>query len=156
MAFYEALETPISFVEENLYIGSRRGARDKALLEAYGIKRIIQIQDDTIEPFFPGEFEYLCYGFLDDEVYDITSILPETLAFIKRAQDANESVLVHCNCGVSRSASVVLSYLRAKYDLSYEEALGRLVKARACVGPNDFFEEKLKAYTPPKLAELNL
>lgn len=144
-AFYEALETPVSYVEDNLYIGSRRGARDKSMLDAFEIKRIIQIQDEPVPPFHPAHFQYLTYGFLDDENYDIVTILPEALAFIKQGQDANESVFVHCNAGVSRSASVVLSYLRAKYQLSYCEALARLVQARACVGPNDFFEVKLKA-----------
>jgi hypothetical protein len=145
-AFYLALETPVSYVEDFLYIGSRRGAREKDLLkEVYGIKRVVQIQDSPVPPFYPDDFQYLCYGFLDDDFTDnIVAILPEALNFIKQGQDNLEPVFVHCNAGVSRSASVVLCYLRAKYQLSYREALSRLVEARACVGPNDFFAERLE------------
>ena len=51
-----------------------------------------------------------------------------------------EKVLVHCAAGISRSGTVVVAYMMAKYNIRYEDAV-RMVRAkRGCVCPNQGFE----------------
>jgi len=49
-------------------------------------------------------------------------------------------VLVVCTAGISRSASVVISYLIKKYKMSYESAFEKVKTARIFIKPNDGFE----------------
>lgn len=57
------------------------------------------------------------------------------------------AVLVHCMQGISRSVSIVLYYLLQRVDnLSYEELLQQVRKARACAAPNLCFAVELKSF----------
>lgn len=54
--------------------------------------------------------------------------------------------LVHCNAGVSRSASIVIAYLMRKHELSYQQAFDFVRAKRACADPRPLFVDQLKAY----------
>jgi len=57
----------------------------------------------------------------------------------------NNEILISCsNAGVSRSATVVLGFLMFKYNLSLEDALIIVKKARPCVKPNEGFLQQLR------------
>lgn len=47
----------------------------------------------------------------DDPSADLLGALPECLDFLARARGAGGRVLVHCNLGQSRSASVTIAYI---------------------------------------------
>ena len=53
-------------------------------------------------------------------------------------------MLVHCQAGVSRSASVVVAHLMASLGLSYEMAFAMVKGARSVVMPNVGFVRQLK------------
>lgn len=55
--------------------------------------------------------------------------------------------LVHCNAGVSRSASIVIGYLMLREGLSFDDALRQVKLARPSVCPNPGFYQQLKNYT---------
>ena len=48
-------------------------------------------------------------------------------------------VLIHCNVGASRSASIVIAYYILIKGQSFEEALDFVLSKRACVKPNPGF-----------------
>jgi len=54
------------------------------------------------------------------------------------------NVLVHCFAGVSRSSTIVISYLMKKLNWSYREALEHVRKQRWVVNPNPGFVRQLK------------
>lgn len=56
------------------------------------------------------------------------------------------SVLVHCNKGVSRSASFVLGYLMKTGGLRLDAALDLLKSKRSIVQPNDSFMTQVVTY----------
>jgi len=75
--------------------------------------------------------------------------------FIHEMRCKGESVLVHCNKGRSRSATIVLAYLlwlqlRDNYDENHENvlnyALAMLKSKRPIVKPNEGFLKQLKLY----------
>lgn len=143
----QALCTPISKIEENLYIGNRRGAADLSLLKAYQIRRVVQIQNFDVQPFFPGQFNYLRFHMPDSPKSQISSMVSSALPFIAQGIALNEPVFVHCDAGVSRSGSVIVAYLMASRGLNFEEAVAVAREARACIRPNRGFEMQLRELT---------
>lgn len=67
-----------------------------------------------------------------------------TYTFIKEAKNNSGKVLVHCKMGISRSASVVISFLMKEYEWNLETALFRVKKIRSIVSPNKSFTKQVK------------
>ena len=55
-------------------------------------------------------------------------------------------VLVHCKEGVSRSASIVISYLMKSRNMKLNETLEYVKNRREVVDPNSGFKEQLKEF----------
>ena len=72
----------------------------------------------------------------------------ETKDFIDSSLRAGGKVLVHCNDGMSRSASLVIAYIMQTYGLDFKTALNHVQQRRFCVQPNDGFEQQLKEFEP--------
>ena len=51
---------------------------------------------------------------------------------------------MHCAAGVSRSSTVVIAYIMAKYNINFDEALLRVREVRQCVNPNNGFANQLR------------
>ena len=59
------------------------------------------------------------------------------LSFVwQSALEANAKVFVHCQHGVSRSATIVIAYLMWARGLPYEQALDHVRNARPTINPN--------------------
>lgn len=76
--------------------------------------------------------------------------LDEALAFIHQAlhPDGNSNknkVLVHCNAGVSRSATVIIAYLMQQDAMTYDQALAVVRQNRPTAQPNRGFAQQLQA-----------
>lgn len=56
------------------------------------------------------------------------------------------SVLVHCQRGVSRSATAVLFYLMSRQGMKYDDALALVQRKRPCVNPIQSFRSQLVKY----------
>ncbi|CAM9797640.1 unnamed protein product [Chrysoparadoxa australica] len=137
-----------------LYIGSKAHAKQKGTLKDLGIKRILNVTPDrTTDPvagcpnFFEKDssFTYMRVPIFDHRGENIIVHLEKCIAFIDRGKH-HGSVLVHCNKGVSRSSSMVLSYLMKKRGLGLEEALSYLKSRRSVVMPQEAFMEQLRRY----------
>lgn len=76
-----------------------------------------------------------------------SEILPTTFEFIDAARKRNENVLVHCQAGKSRSASVVIYYLMKRYSISFEDAYCHVAKIRPEIGLNTGFHNMLSTLT---------
>jgi len=64
--------------------------------------------------------------------------------FIHNALVENGKVLVHCNAGVSRSASIVAAFLIQHEGLNYNDALKAIRAVREAAKPNDGFTSALE------------
>ena len=81
----------------------------------------------------------------------IEAIIPkikETKDFIDGCLRGGGRVLVHCNDGMSRSASLVIAYIMQTYGQDFKSALNYVQQRRFCVQPNDGFEQQLKEFEP--------
>jgi protein-tyrosine phosphatase len=54
---------------------------------------------------------------------NIKKYFKECIEFINKAVRRKENILIHCRAGMSRSASIVISYLMIVHYMKYEEAL---------------------------------
>jgi dual specificity phosphatase 12 len=82
----------------------------------------------------------------DEEDANLLDELEDAVDFIDDAIGEDGKVLVHCQAGVSRSASVVIAYMGFSMGLSAEEALEvlRMNVPQAC--PNAGFMRQIKLF----------
>ena len=60
-------------------------------------------------------------------------------------------VLVHCEAGISRSASFVLHFLMTVLKISYDVAFAKLAIIRPCIDPNAGFKRQLHQHSDKML-----
>lgn len=82
----------------------------------------------------------------DNPEADIIHYFPEAIQFIQDAIDKDESILVHCLAGVSRSPTIVAAYLMATQKLRWKEAIAVIKRTRPFVNPNPGFIAQLKLF----------
>eukprot|EP01084_Bolivina_argentea_P139105 244744_1 len=92
------------------------------------------------------------HRFINNALYDIDSEFIDTNPFameqndiaLKRIKD--RVVLVHCQGGVSRSASIVISYLMKTKNMKMMDAMDYVSDRRSVICPNHGFRKQLKQY----------
>ena len=76
---------------------------------------------------------------------DLLSRAPSIVSFISNGLH-HGSVLIHCQRGVSRSATALLFYLMSRQGMTLNSALSLCQEKRSCVQPIAAFMEKLREY----------
>lgn len=74
-------------------------------------------------------------------------ILKKSFDFIEQARLSNGHVLVHCNAGVSRSASIIIAYLMKYRQMDFLSAYNHVKVRRECIQPNAEFLKQLKEFS---------
>ncbi|KAJ7247047.1 protein-tyrosine phosphatase-like protein [Mycena rebaudengoi] len=128
-----------------LYLGSLSAVNDHPLLRAHGIVHLVQAIEAPWAPPCRQEDGFVSYSIdiRDKESVDLRPHLEAACVYIERALRRGESVLVHCQQGVSRSPSIVIAYLIRNHAMSYEAALSFVRRKRACIKPNPGFARAL-------------
>ena len=139
--------TPSSSRPGALFLGSISAVLDPSNLEHNNIAVLVQVLD---VPWLPQSERdgYECYRMdvLDLETEDIFPHLEGAVECIDAALTRGKNVLVHCQQGVSRSATIVIAYLIRKRGMTYDAAAAFVRQRRPCVKPNSGFVRSLKAY----------
>lgn len=137
-----------------VYLGPYAAAGKKNLskLESVGITHIVcvrqEVEKNFIKPNFESQMQYLVVTLADTCVEAIIPKIKETKKFIDTCLRTGGKVLVHCNDGMSRSASLVIAYIMQTFGLNFKTALNHVQQRRFCVQPNDGFEQQLKEFEP--------
>eukprot|EP00043_Microstomoeca_roanoka_P014945 m.148955 g.148955 ORF g.148955 m.148955 type:complete len:512 (-) comp16148_c0_seq3:417-1952(-) len=141
------LDAQMSCVRPFLFIGARRDASDKNLLEKHGITCILNVTKDC-ENYFETDsvYEYLQIPILDTWNQRLQEYFPVVFSFIDAARHAGKKVLVHCQAGVSRSAAMVIGYLMYSEQMTLDEAHQAVRLQRDIISPNLDFMGELKEY----------
>ena len=87
----------------------------------------------------PLEFEYLSLNMVDGRMDDIQWFVCEVLHFIHSGREKNKRTLVHCEKGISRSSSYVISYIMWQEKIKWKQAFDRVKEKRAVINPNTAF-----------------
>uniref|UniRef100_A0A8C7JF74 Dual specificity phosphatase 19a n=1 Tax=Oncorhynchus kisutch TaxID=8019 RepID=A0A8C7JF74_ONCKI len=133
----------VGVIKPYLILGSQYAAHDFGTLKKYKASHILNVAYG-VENAFPDLFIYKTLSILDVSDTDITSSFQECSKFIDQANKENGVVLVHCNSGVSRSASVVIGYLMSRQGKPFDDAFALVKTAWPATCPNPGFVEQLK------------
>ena len=108
------------------------------MLKANGITHIL-VAARALVKHFPDDFTYLQLDLADFFTQNLFPHIKHALDFI----NSGEKVFVHCAEGVSRSPSIIISYLIIEKNMKFQDALDMLVRTKNDVYPNPAFEKQL-------------
>lgn len=139
------LNHPISIdkIIDHLYISDFSSACDIDTLNKYNITHIITIIPG-VAAIYPDKFTYLTIDVVDRSYSNIEIYFNDANTFIENAINEGGNVLIHCQKGISRSATIAMAYLIMKKKYTYEDAYIKMKEARCCINPNLGFTQQLK------------
>jgi Dual specificity phosphatase, catalytic domain len=142
---HTATHPQLSEVLQDLYISGGGPARNLKLLQHTGITHIVNMAVE-IENAFPDLFSYLHIPARDALNERLGSHLRTVADFVSEARESSPSskVLIHCQEGISRSATAVLACLMLNECLRLGEAMEFLKSKRKIVEPNAAFMQELR------------
>jgi protein-tyrosine phosphatase len=100
----------------------------------------------TYMPTLDESYNHMKIEIHDEANQQIEKYFNEAHRFIDDAIEKNQKVLIHCYAGISRSATIVISYLMKKNKITFEKAYEMVKKTRSCISPNLSFYVALKEY----------
>jgi len=134
----------VATVLPGLCMGSQDVAQDIELLRKHSVTHILSL---GIKPIILDEtLTHMYVHVLDLPEANLVSNLEKCFTYIDNAIKTGGCVFIHCNAGISRSASVVIAYLMKKHGMSYQQAFLYLKKRRTVIKPNPGFVQQLKDY----------
>jgi protein-tyrosine phosphatase len=130
-------------ITSNLYLEDAKLARSKYFLEINNIHGIINAT--TNEPnAHPESYDYLRVNIDDEPSEQIGQYFQHVFEFIRRHHSVGHSVLVHCQMGISRSATLVIAYLMIDGHKTLGEAFQQVKSVRQQIEPNEGFIKQLR------------
>lgn len=136
---------PPSQIIDHLYLGSEYNATHKTEMIENKITLVVNVTEE-VEDYFPEEFEYFKISLRDVPSSDLKPYFKKTIELMKERLNKGQGVLVHCQRGVSRSATIVIAYLMSTQGMSLKEALKHTKGKRNIVKPNAGFLKQLAEF----------
>ena len=128
----------------NLYLGNYIFASDASLLTTLGVTHILNAAREVPNYFnYDSPFQYLQLNMIDNPKEDATRFFAVSKEFIDNAIEDNGIVLIHCKAGISRSVTILISYLMSKFNITAKDALKIVRENRPQVNPNYGFMKQL-------------
>ncbi|WAR21072.1 DUS4-like protein [Mya arenaria] len=128
-----------------LYLGDSTHSCQAAVLRELGVTCLLNVST-TCKNMFEGEFDYMNIPVNDNDQANLADWFLEAINFIDNARDNDGKVLVHCQAGVSRSATVCIAYIMYKNDMTLEDAFDLVRARRGVISPNLNFMQQLKEF----------
>ncbi|XP_067857433.1 dual specificity protein phosphatase 1-A-like [Heptranchias perlo] len=125
-----------------LYLGSAYHSSRKETLQSLGITALLNVSSNCPN-YFEGVFQYKCIPVEDNHMADISAWFQEAIDFIDSVKNSGGRVLVHCQAGISRSATICLAYLIRTQRVRLEEAFDFVKQRRGVISPNFGFMGQL-------------
>ncbi|KAF6731335.1 Dual specificity protein phosphatase 1 [Oryzias melastigma] len=134
-----------------LYLGSAYHASRKDMLDMLGITALINVSANCPN-HFEDSFLYKSIPVEDNYKADISSWFNEAIEFIDSVRNKGGRVFVHCQAGISRSATICLAYLMRTNRVKLDEAFEFVKKRRSIISPNFSFMGQLLQFESQVLA----
>lgn len=139
----------LSQINDYLFLSSVGSLSQVDQFSLLGITHIVSVMINP--PALPESIKHLTIRIQDSEQENIQIHFEEVFDFIKDAKQNNSKVLIHCEKGISRSASFVIAWLlnekhHKDFSVDYEATLRFVKKIRMSVAPNKGFSKQLKEY----------
>lgn len=85
--------------------------------------------------------------------FDIRPLCERCIGIIENIRLSNKRIYVHCNAGISRSATVVVAYVMFRLKMNLQDALNFVKHLRPTINPNVGFLQQLKTLEQIYLAD---
>ncbi|XP_053181779.1 dual specificity protein phosphatase 2 [Scomber japonicus] len=135
-----------------LFLGSAIHSSRRETLAAAGITAVLNVSS-SCPNFYEGEFQYLRINVEDNLAADIRACFSTAIAFIDSVKQSGGRVLVHCQAGISRSATICLAYLMHTQRVRLEEAFDFVKQRRQVISPNLAFMGQLLQFETDVLCQ---
>ena len=133
-------------VIEGLALGSLRTTHNKTAIAQLGVTHVLSCGRNLKTPSFPGHISHLVLEVEDTEEENMHPHFIKAIQFIDSAISRKGLCLVHCFAGVSRSATVVVSYLMKTRRMTVSDALHFVQEHRPTANPNPAFRNQLAEF----------
>jgi protein-tyrosine phosphatase len=139
-------------IVDNLYLGPLQIAENEDDISNLGLTAILSVlgfaQNEDFNHTSSGvKRMWVCVEDRVESEATMRTSLPDAVATIHHWISAeNEVVYVHCQSGISRSATVVIAYIMKHHGLSLMDSYKLVFDARPVINPNDGFFRALQDY----------
>jgi len=130
----------LAMIHPRIILGSAESV-DICTLSKYSITHVVNCADDECgSKWFKNEWSdrYACINAIDDENEDITkwySKFEKVMNTFLASKDC-KNIYVHCQCGINRSAFLLLMYTCIKFGYSVESVAKNILLQRPCCFTN--------------------
>jgi hypothetical protein len=128
-----------------IYLGNINSVYDIEKLKNLGITHIISVIGGFIPPY-PDDFNYLVINALDTSNTELFDKFDVSNDFIDDAMMDNSKILIHCQAGRSRSATILAAYMIRTFGMEVDLTLSLIKNKRSIIEPNKYFVSQLKKY----------
>ncbi|XP_060643442.2 dual specificity protein phosphatase 2 [Anolis sagrei] len=125
-----------------LFLGSSFHSSNREVLQSLGITAVLNVSS-SCPNYFEEQFQYKSIPVEDNHMAEISAWFQEAINFIDSVKSSGGRVLVHCQAGISRSATICLAYLIQSRRVRLEEAFDFVKQRRGVISPNFSFMGQL-------------
>ena len=135
-----------------LFLSDMHGAKDPETVARLGITHVVNATNGANRNYHAHSdhgarrVQYLNPPIEDDEGAAIEQAFAPVFEFVQQGHKVRGRVLIHCLCGVSRSATLTIAYLMQAEEMSLKEAFALVKARRPMVAPNPHFAHALLAH----------
>lgn len=133
-------------IRKRLYLSDWKAAKDSQILKKLGITHILNCAKELNHSFENRHrFQILKLQLEDKSSQLLSQDFDRVYDFIHDCRTSGGKILVHCQQGISRSASFVAMYLMRTENCSFDAAMAIMSSKRHIVQPNSGFIRQLRA-----------
>jgi protein-tyrosine phosphatase len=126
-----------------LYLGTEQAAKSRRILNENKITQVLTILDHNIDVPKDQVKKHKWIAMEDYPHVDIRPAVKEALEFVRKARAKGQTVLIHCQMGMSRSASVAVAVVKALENMSPDNAIKYVKKKRPIIDLNYGFKKQI-------------
>ncbi|XP_069787472.1 dual specificity protein phosphatase 10 [Narcine bancroftii] len=142
-----------------LFLGNEQDALDIEKMQRMNISYIVNVTTHLpLYHYEKGIFHYKRLPATDSNKQNLRQYFEEAFEFIEEAHQCGKGLLIHCQAGVSRSATIVIAYLMKHTRMTMTDAYKFVKGKRPIISPNlNFmgqlleFEEDLNNGVTPRI-----
>jgi len=129
-----------------LYLGNERDAGNLQTLKDLNITYILNVTSHLRPHFESHGIQYKTIPVTDSGHQNLRKYFEDAIEYIDEARKNGANILIHCQAGVSRSATVTIAYLLKHSTLTMTDAYRYVKQKRAIISPNFNFMGQLMEF----------
>ena len=129
-----------------LWVGAFRSTKRPSELKSRGIRAIVNMSKRTLDTEALKEFRITEHDVVDSASQRMFRVWDAVIRFIDECRIAEQSVLICCHRGISRSVATATAYIMKATGLHWESALLQVQKSRPIAAPNFEFCRQLYVF----------